>query len=216
LDDDRHYIIADLGHIHYSQAYSIQRDYLEQVKAKKLNGVLLFAEHDPVFTLGKAANRDNLIMDKKTLEAKGIDVIVSDRGGDVTFHGPGQLVIYPIFDLTRHGKDTLKFLRDLEEVAIRTLSEFGILSFREAGKTGVWTDNGKIASIGIGISRWVSYHGMSINANVDLSYFDMIHPCGMKDISVTSIKEIKGEGVNFSLLKTRIVRHFVTVFSIKL
>lgn len=203
----------DLGLTDYRAAYIFQKQCVGEVKSKSSNGFLIFTEHKPVFTLGRFANGDNLLIGVKTAESYGIDIIKTDRGGDVTFHGPGQLLAYPILELSEGHRDVHRFLRALEEIIIRTLLEFGISSFRQKGRTGVWTEDGKISSIGIGISRWVSYHGLAVNANVDLRYFGMIHPCGFKDIKVTSMQDILKIEIDSDILKSRLTRQFCDVFN---
>lgn len=207
------YELIDLGLTEYNQAYILQRRYLELVKSNVREGFLLFTEHEPVFTLGRSAGWKNLLIDEKTLQSYDIDVVQTDRGGDITFHGPGQLVVYIIIDLRRHYRDVHRYLRDIEETVILTLSTFGIAAFRIKERTGVWAKEGKLASIGIGVSRWVSYHGLAINANADLGYFKMIHPCGLKDITVTSIREIKGSITDPGLLKKKMADSFCAVFN---
>lgn len=206
--------IIDLGLTDYKRAYAFQKECVEELKSKRSGGFLIFTEHKPVFTLGRFAKRDNLLINEELARAGGIDIIKTDRGGDVTFHGPGQAVTYPIFNLTEIYRDVHRFLRDLEEAVILTMSEFKIASFRFKGRPGVWTDAGKISSVGIGISRWITYHGIAVNANVDLGYFKMIYPCGFKDIRVTSMKEILKKEVGSRLLKSRLSENFRRVFNL--
>ncbi|NQT90896.1 MAG: lipoyl(octanoyl) transferase LipB [Candidatus Omnitrophica bacterium] len=206
----------DLGLTDFREAYKFQRQCLEEVKSGSSAGFLLFTEHRPVFTMGRFAKRDNLLIDEETAKARGIDIVKTDRGGDITFHGPGQMVAYPVFDLKKGIKDVHRFLSMLEDVAISCLKEFGIPSHRIKGRTGAWTDKGKIASIGIGVSKWVTFHGIAINANVDLDYFNMINPCGFKDIKVTSMKEMLGKEIDLPLLKDRLIKQFQHHFNIEL
>lgn len=206
--------IIDLGLTAYKRAYAFQKERAEELKSKRPGGFLIFTEHRPVFTLGRFAKRDNLLIDEESAKSRGIDIIKTDRGGDVTFHGPGQVVVYPIFNLTEIYRDVHRFLRDLEEVVILTLAEFKISPFRFKGRPGVWTDKGKISSVGIGVSRWVTYHGIAVNANVDLRYFEMIHPCGFKDIKVTSMKDILKKEVDLDALKNKLSECFCQVFNL--
>lgn len=207
-------ISIDLGLTDYKQARAFQKECVDGVKSKVAEGFLIFTEHKPVFTLGRFAKWDNLLIDVETAESYGVEIIKTDRGGDITFHGPGQLLVYPILNLTDNRRDVHSFLRDLEEIVIRALAEFNVFSYRFNGRTGVWTKKGKIASIGIGISRWVTYHGIAINANVDLRYFEMIYPCGFKDIKVTSIKDILKKEIDSDILKCKLTRHFCDVFNL--
>ncbi|MBM3329480.1 MAG: lipoyl(octanoyl) transferase LipB [Calditrichaeota bacterium] len=150
---------------------------------------VIFTEHKPVVTIGKAGGEDHLLVSPERLRELGIDLVHTDRGGDVTYHGPGQLVIYPIFDLRRHYLDVHRFLRDLEEVAIRVLREYGIEGFRVPGRTGVWTAKGKIAAIGVHVKKWVTYHGMAFNVTDEvLRGFQQIVPCGIADGGVCSLE----------------------------
>jgi lipoyl(octanoyl) transferase len=196
--------VLDLGLIDYRRCYEIQKQCLSDVKLQKEEGFLILCEHHPVFTIGRFGLSENLLISKEEALSRGIEIIKTDRGGDITFHGPGQLVVYPILPLFRIYKDVHRYLHSLEEVVINILGEFGIVGYRIEGRTGVWTDFGKICSIGIGVSRWITYHGIAFNVNVDLSYFDMINPCGFKDIKVTSMKNILSREVDIQLLKERL------------
>ena len=208
------YKILDLGLVSFGEAYSVQKEALASVKLRKEGESIIFAQHYPVFTIGRLGKRENILANAQELNSRGIDIINTDRGGDITFHGPGQIVVYPILDLTKRSKDMHKFLRGLEEVVILTLSGYSVNSFRIKDRTGCWTDKGKIASIGVAASGWVTYHGFALNANVDLSYFDMINPCGFKDINMTSMKDILDNEVDLEKLKERLIRHFSDVFEI--
>lgn len=208
------YKILDLGLVSFGEAYSVQKEALASVKLRKEGESIIFAQHYPVFTIGRLGKRENILANAQELNSRGIDIINTDRGGDITFHGPGQIVVYPILDLTKRSKDMHKFLRGLEEVVILTLSDYSVNSFRIKDRTGCWTDKGKIASIGVAASGWVTYHGFALNANVDLSYFDMINPCGFKDINMTSMKDILDNEVDLEKLKERLIRHFSDVFEI--
>ncbi|NQT94869.1 MAG: lipoyl(octanoyl) transferase LipB [Candidatus Omnitrophica bacterium] len=208
------YRCIDLGLTSYRSAYDFQKQCVEEVKSGSVDGFLLLTEHNPVFTLGRFAQKENLLVGTEEAESKGIDVIETNRGGDITFHGPGQLVAYPIFNLSNHHKDVHRYLRELEKVAIGTLADFGLEAFSVKARTGCWMKNGKIASIGIGISRWVTYHGIAINANVDLKFFDMINPCGFKDIDVTSMKEMLGHDIDMEALKEKFIVNFSNIFNI--
>ena len=188
--------VVQLGTVTYQQGLDLQRMLVEQRKQGALSDVLLLLEHSPVITLGRNADRANVIASDELLARRGVELFECDRGGDVTFHGPGQLVGYPIFDLrgfTPHV-GAVEFVRRLEEALIRTCADFGIAATRVPGCTGVWTveTNAKIAAIGVHISRGVTSHGFALNVNTDMSYFDLIVPCGIANKPVTSMeRELK-------------------------
>ena len=208
------YKIIDLGLVNFDKAYSAQKEALLSVKAQRDNEFIIFAEHRPVFTIGRRGKKENILASEKEIHSREIDIVNTDRGGDITFHGPGQIVAYPILDLASRSKDMHKFLRDLEKVIILTLSDYHIDSFRVDERTGCWTDKGKIASIGVAASGWVTYHGLALNANVDLSYFDMIYPCGFNNIKMTSMQDILNNEVDMDKLKNRLIHYFKDVFNL--
>ena len=180
--------IVGLGRMAYAEALELQRA-LAQARIEKTidRDLLLLVEHPPVVTLGRGFQRNSLTTPREFLEARGLDVFEIDRGGDVTFHGPGQLVGYPIFDLSEHRPDLHWFLRRLEEALIIGLADLGVEGARRERYTGVWTNGRKIASIGIHVKQWVTWHGFALNVTTDLSYFDLIVPCGIPDVVMTSI-----------------------------
>ena len=224
-------IIKDLGKISYQYGLHEQEKYFSEIiKIKKSNykkekllmtdNFLLFVEHYPVFTLGKSGDINNLLTNKEFLTENKIEFFKTNRGGDITFHGPGQIVVYPILDLDNFFTDIHKYLRTLEEVIIATLSDYGILGFRIDGQTGVWVGKDKfpaqkICAFGVRASRWVTMHGMSLNVNTNLDYFKYIVPCGINDKGVTSIKEELGRKVLLSEVKKRIARHFINFFEVE-
>ncbi len=173
----------------YAEALALQR---EAAMARLAGGIaddlLLLVEHPPVITLGRSAKLGNLLASPDLLAARGVELFEVERGGDVTFHGPGQLVGYPIVDLTRHRQDLHWYLRQLEEVMIRSLAASGIEARRNPGKTGVWVGDRKIASIGVHARQWVTWHGFALNVTTDLSYFDLMVPCGIQDVTMTSVE----------------------------
>ena len=209
------YSLIDLGIVDYKDAYAFQKKVHSQVRSGILDGVLIFNEHRPVFTIGRSGKKNNLLLHPDVLDSCNVDIINVDRGGDITFHGPGQIVAYPVFDLSRHTKDLHKDLRDLEEVVIIVLSKYDILSFRMKDRTGCWVKEGKIASIGISVSGWVAYHGLALNANVDLQYFNMINPCGLADVKMVSMKNILHQEIDLIQLKSRLIEGFKEVFGIQ-
>ena len=185
-----------LGRIGYADALALQKRLVELRKQKQIEDSLLLLEHDPVVTLGRDGKRDSLLFDDAAYGAKGIEVFESDRGGDATYHGPGQVVAYPIIDLSPDQKDIRKYVYNLEEAMIRTLSAYGISGDRLAGSPGVWlaSPERKVGAIGARISRWITHHGLALNVNTDLAHFETIIPCGIHDKGVTSMKKELGHG----------------------
>lgn len=180
--------IARLGRMGYEEALELQRAVArDRIAGEIPQDVLLLVEHPPVVTLGRSSKQKNLISSPDFLASKGVGLFEVERGGDVTFHGPGQLVGYPIIDLKRHRQDLHWFLRSVEEALIGTLGEYGISGERCTGYTGVWTQGRKIASIGVHARDWVTWHGFALNVTTDLSYFDLIVPCGVDGVEMTSI-----------------------------
>ena len=206
--------VKDLGLIDYTQAYRIQKEAREDVIEGGVN-TLLLCEHLPVFTLGRMDTGKNFMIPEQEIIARGVKIIPVDRGGEVTLHCPGQLVIYPIFNLLRFGKDLKSFLNKLEQVAIDLLRDFDILATGISGQRGVWVDRKKIVSIGIGVRKWVSFHGMSINVQPDLKLFSMIRPCGL-DVQMTSIKALRGNEVPMQEVKSKVLKHFKNIFDLEI
>lgn len=195
--DARELWVVDLGLRPYAEALELQR----VVARARINGdvdqdVLLLVEHPPVITLGRSSKDAHLLANREQLRTRGVEVFEVERGGDVTFHGPGQLVGYPIIDLKRHKQDLHWYLRQVEELLIRALAEFGVQGERVAKYTGVWTKNRKIASIGVHARDWVTWHGFALNVGTQLSYFDLIVPCGIPEVTMTSLqRELGGRDV---------------------
>ena len=182
---------------------------------------LIFVEHPNVYTLGKSGDINNLLLNKNELDDKKIQFFNTNRGGDITCHGPGQIVCYPILDLDNFFTDIHKYLRFLEETIIRTLNDFGIVSARSQNETGVWIDSDlvfsrKICAMGVKASRWVTMHGLALNVNNDLSYFENIIPCGISNKSVTSIYKETGMDISLNQVKKTITKHFIEIFSAEL
>lgn len=207
-------MIIELGLTDYETAYRSQMELVAKRKLSEVDDSVIITEHRPVFTLGRMGRKDNLLASDAALSEKGIKVLSVDRGGDITFHGPGQLVLYPIIDLKTRGRDLHLYLRDLESVIISFLNTYGVIAERVKGRTGVWVGSKKIASIGIGTSNWVTYHGASVNIDVDLSYFSMIHPCGLKDVTMTSLSAIIGSRVTTQEAAHTLLACFKRVFTI--
>jgi lipoate-protein ligase B len=180
--------------------------------AGEIPDTLLLLEHPPVITLGRAGSADHLLRTEAQLAAGGVELVASDRGGDITFHGPGQVVGYAIVDLAPRGRDLHRYLRDLESVVIRALEEFGIRAGRAEGLTGVWVAEAKVAAIGIRVSRWIAHHGFALNVRTDLSYFDLIVPCGIRGRTVTSMEALLGGPVDREEVEDALARAFAVVF----
>jgi lipoyl(octanoyl) transferase len=182
----------------------------------------LFVEHPPVYTLGKSGQMKNLLIDEEERASRGIQFFQTNRGGDITFHGPGQVVGYPILDLENFFTDIGRYLRSIEEVIILTLAEYGIAGRRSAGETGVWIDpdipgmERKICAIGVRCSRWITMHGFALNVNTDLDYFNFIVPCGIQNKQVTSLRHELGKEVSLGEVKDKIKRHFENVFQVSM
>ncbi len=238
-------IFRDLGLMDYQAAWDYQEELLQENVRKKsevrnqmseaivntqevshspltTHHYLLFVEHPPVYTLGKSGNKENVLLGDEELKERNIQFFHTNRGGDITFHGAGQVVGYPILDLEKFDTDIGKYLRRLEEVMILTLAQYGISSDRSAGETGVWIQPGvpgrerKICAIGVRCSRWVTMHGFAFNVNTDLSYFDHIIPCGISNKQVTSLEKELGRKMKMEEVKEKLKRNFEVVFNAEL
>jgi lipoyl(octanoyl) transferase len=206
--------IRRLGLVPYGEALALQKQLVEERKAGAIPDQLLLLQHPPVITLGvKTRNdRSHVIATPDTLEAEGVQVFEAGRGGDVTYHGPGQLVGYPIIDLKPDRCDLHRYVRDLEEVLIRTAAGFQIASARLPGLTGTWVGDKKLAAIGVRIARWVTSHGFALNVSTNLAHFGLIVPCGLSDKGVTSIDELTGRQVEAAAVEDAVIRAFCDVF----
>ena len=222
-------ILEDLGLKDYKKTWDYQEALFAKTVALKVQNKkehtslptpnhFLFVEHPHVFTLGKSGNLDHLLVSEEALKEKEASFYKINRGGDITYHGPGQIVGYPILDLENFFTDIHKYLRLLEETVILTLAEYGINATRSPGETGVWLDVGtpfarKICAMGVRASRWVTMHGFALNVNTDLGYFDLMIPCGIKDKAVTSMAaELNGIGQNTAEVKAKLLKHFLLLF----
>ena len=193
----------------YNSAWDIQKEYHKKVVLGKEPDTLIIVEHEPVYTLGKSANDNHLLQSA----SEEIQVFRIERGGDITFHGPGQIVVYPILDLNRFVKSVSWYMRTLEKIIIDTLSDFGIKAELKDGLTGVWVGNEKIGAQGVRISRWVTMHGLALNVNTDLRYFDGIIPCGIFDYGVTSMEKLMGRKQDINKVKNTIIKYFNNILS---
>jgi lipoyl(octanoyl) transferase len=225
---------TELGNWTYQRAWDFQESIFNEVVARKSSNrklpeeeliathdTLLFVEHPHVYTLGKSGDVGNLLADDERLKSIGAEFYRTNRGGDITYHGPGQLVGYPILDLDEHFTDIHRYLRTLEEVIIATLADYGLSGDRSPGETGVWLDVGtpfarKICAMGVRASRWVTMHGWAFNLNTDLRYFEYIIPCGIKDKAVTSLQRELGRPIDEDEAKARVAGHFARLFEVDL
>jgi lipoyl(octanoyl) transferase len=245
--DKQQVIFRDLGHMDYKEAWDYQESLLNENTRKKslvfsrelvvssqdselrtqnselsTQHYLLFVEHPPVYTLGKSGNIENVLMSEEQLEENGIQFFRTNRGGDITFHGDQQIVGYPILDLEKFYTDIGKYLRNLEEVIIQTMADYGLKGARSAGETGVWLDpdipgrERKICAMGVRTSRWITMHGFAFNVNTDLSYFNNIIPCGIQNKQVTSLEKELGKKIDFEEAKERVKKNFEKVFEVEL
>jgi len=204
-----------LGTMDYLEAWDLQLSLVEKVHSGSEPNTMLMLEHPHVYTKGRLSKESDVLVPEEILAAKGIRIYETDRGGQVTYHGFGQLVIYPILNLREWG-GPVKYVRALEKVVIATLTEMGITANCESGNTGVWTDQGKIAAIGVKISRGIAFHGLSLNVNTDLTYYRDIVPCGFTDRPVTSMATILGEPVDMELIRYSLVYQFSQEFGFKM
>jgi lipoyl(octanoyl) transferase len=208
--------VEQLGLVDYADGLCLQRDRVAARKGGAIPDTLLLLEHPHVYTLGRNARKANLLISAEQLAAHGAQVFEIDRGGDVTYHGPGQLVGYPILDLAQHRRDIAWYMRSLEEVLIRVAGDYGIQAGRLAGAPGVWVADNKLAAMGVHISRWVTSHGFAFNVNTDLRYFDWIVPCGLRDKGVTSLQKLLGRRVEMDEVAEKVVWHFGRVFELEM
>jgi lipoate-protein ligase B len=204
------------GLIEYGDAYRLQRMLWSRRLEDQGTDCLLLLEHPPTITLGKSGKIENLLISKEELAEQGISLFFTERGGDITYHGPGQLVVYPIIDLRNRGKDIHRYVHDLEEVVMRTLTDLGIQAERDQRNIGVWVGNNKIAAIGVSVRRWVTMHGLALNVNPDLSRFSLINACGIVDKGVTSISQMLGRDLPLDAVIERLLGRFSQVFDVNI
>ena len=230
MGNSKKVIVRNLGFVDFEESFKIQKQIQNEIIDIKLNNrknnlnlstpnYLLFMEHNHVYTLGNSGDDKNLLFNEKELDKKGIKFIKTNRGGDITYHGPGQLVCYPIFDLENFYTDIHRYLRDLEEIIVGTLDHFGIVAFGNPNETGVWLDIGsknerKICAMGIKVSRWVTMHGLALNVNTDLSYFEGIIPCGINNKGVTSINNELSQKVDLKKVREIMIKNFEKKFNV--
>jgi lipoyl(octanoyl) transferase len=212
-------LTADLGLIPYTDAYALQQRLVAARKAAAIDDVLLLCEHPHVITLGRNANRANLLASEHVLRQKGVELHATNRGGDITYHGPGQIVGYPILNLNNIKRDVGWYVRTLEETMIRASDDLGVTAYRVPGKTGIWVQAGateeKLAAIGVHISRWVTSHGFAYNVSTDLRYFDLIVPCGIRDRKATSLEKLLFRNISLDEVKPRLSHHLTELLSLE-
>jgi len=206
--------VRRLGLVPYADALALQRQLVEERRQGRVGDVLLLVEHPHVLTLGVRGDggRSHILATAEVLAARGVDVHETGRGGDITYHGPGQIVGYPIIDLKPDRCDVHRYVRDLEEVLIRVASDYGLRAERLVGLTGVWVGSEKVAAIGVRISRWITSHGFALNVTTDLDYFNLIVPCGIADRGVTSLSRLVGRPLDRREVEDRVVQRFSEVF----
>lgn len=213
-------LITDLGLLSWSDAYALQQRLVAARKAGAIDDVLVFCEHPHVLTLGRNASQKNLLASEHVLRQKNVELRETNRGGDITYHGPGQIVGYPILNLGLIRRDVHWYVRTLEEAMIRASADFGIAAYRIPGKTGIWvqpsgnTPEEKLAAIGVHISRWVTSHGFAYNVSTDLRYFDLIIPCGIADRKATSLEKLLHRNVSLDEVRPRLAHHLSELFSL--
>jgi lipoyl(octanoyl) transferase len=208
---ERNLLVQRLGRIDYEKALAVQKETELLVKTHQQADTLLLLEHSHTLTIGRRGDSSSVLLNEEELRARNVTLFETNRGGKVTYHGIGQVVGYPIINLSPEREDVHRYVRDLEEVLIRTMSDFGIDSFRIEGLTGVHTSRGKIAAIGVHIARWVTTHGFALNVNTDLSYFDLIIAC--EGEPVTSMETLLGDTTELSSVEDRLIENFASVFS---
>lgn len=211
--------VIDIGLIPYASAYALQRELVEARKTGAIPDVLLLCEHPHVITLGRNGKRENLRADERLLAQMNVEFHHTDRGGDITYHGPGQIVGYPILDLAAHRRDIRWYVEQLEELMIRATADFSLVAHRSDANHGVWLDShageAKLAALGVHLSRWVASHGFAYNVATDLRYFDLIIPCGVAGKGATSLERALGRAVAIGEVRERLIEHFASVFDLR-
>lgn len=209
--------VVRLGRLAYAAALELQLRAVDRVKATRDTlqpaEFLLLVEHDPpVVTVGRGGSGANVLLSREALAARGVELHESSRGGDVTYHGPGQIVAYPVIDLARHGRDVHRYLRDLEQVVLALLARYGLAGRRDEKYTGVWVGDEKVCAIGVAVTRWITYHGLALNVTTDLSGFGLIVPCGITDRGVTSMTKLLGRPTGVETVVAELIDEFAKVF----
>jgi lipoate-protein ligase B len=217
MTSPKKWLLLDLGLTDYKDAWDLQLRLIEARKDRILKkNVVLFLEHAPVFTLGRRGERTNLKVPEDFIASRGIPIVHVERGGDITYHGPGQLVIYPIVDVKEAEWSVVDFVEALEEIMIRTVGDWGIMAERNSLNRGAWVEMSKIGSVGIAVRRSISFHGLALNVNTDLEPFTWIHPCGLQGVAVTSMEKILGQEIPMVEVKEKAALHLQEVFGVGL
>jgi len=209
-------VVHQLGRIEYHRAFELQKELLQQRLKGQIADTLLLLEHPPTITVGKLGKLENVLASPAQLASAGVSLIFTDRGGDVTYHGPGQIVGYPILDLRERNRDIHQYVHNLEEVLIRTLADYGIKSGRGYNHAGVWVNDMEIAALGLSIRKWITMHGFALNVNTDLDHFTLINPCGFTNKTATSIAHLLGHELPRDGVTERLLAHFAEVFEVEL
>ena len=209
-------VVRQPGQVEYQEAYELQKELLEERVKGQIADTLLLLEHPPTITVGKAGKLENVLVSPAELAGAGVSLILTDRGGDVTYHGPGQIVGYPILDLRERNRDAHQYVHNLEEVLIRTLSDYGIESERDPGHAGVWVNDEEVAALGLSIHRWITMHGFALNVNTDLNHFSLINPCGFTSKTANSMACLLGYELPIGEVTERLLSHFAEVFEVEL
>jgi lipoate-protein ligase B len=205
-------LVWEFGLVEYGKAYQLQRRLNRQRLMEEIPDVLLLLEHPPTITIGKSGSIENVLVSKEALSREGVSLFFTDRGGNATYHGPGQIVGYPIINLKQRGKDIRKFVYDIEEVILRTMRDFSIEAGRDETHPGVWVNGQELAAVGLAVRRWVSMHGFAVNVNTNLKHFFLINPCGFSDRKATSMSQLLGEKLPIDAVKERLISHFSEIF----
>jgi lipoyl(octanoyl) transferase len=208
--------VRHLGRVPYAEGLQIQEQLVAERQAGRIIDVLLVLEHEPVFTMGRNARAENVLLSSEALRAQGYEIFETGRGGDVTYHGPGQVVGYPILELPPERRDVHRYVRDLEDVMIRACADYGVSATRIAGKTGAWVGTDKVGAIGVRIARWVTSHGFALNVANELDPFGLIVPCGIRGHGVTSLKALLGRDVDAEEAAVRLAGHVAAVLDLEI
>ncbi len=208
--------VRQLGQIEYREAYELQKALLQERLEGQIADTLLLLEHPPTITVGKSGKLDNVLASPAELAGAGVSLIFTDRGGDVTYHGPGQIVGYPILDLRERNRDIHQYVHNLEEVLIRTLADYGIRSGRDHNHAGVWVNDMEIAALGLSVRKWITMHGFALNVNTEMDHFALINPCGFTSKTATSMARLIGHEVPVDGVTGCLLEHFAEVFEVEL
>jgi lipoate-protein ligase B len=208
-------LTIDLGRTKYEPVWGLQKKLVVLRAQSRIPDCLILTEHEPVITMGRATNKANLLEEAENLASRGIDLYEIERGGDITFHGPGQTVLYPIVDLRNRGRDVRRFLRGLERFVVEALRQIGLNADVRDGLTGIWVGDYKLGAIGVAVSRWITYHGVALNVGTDLEYFRLINPCGIVDYPVGTVSLMLGEDVAMDYVNDLLVKSFAETFGLE-